>query len=306
MKKSVFVYGSLLAALLAEGADLTRAQIDAKLAELAKSKPPTKLSPGATCYAPLPMQQRPEFVCPKCSQRTILPRDTFYHILRLREQLNANLPALRKLELDISLDETSLCSACHDQRYLKETFHLKKTPTNMTFQIGYGPDAPKIKAILDMKIEIIPNWDLTGWEFVPELWTKAKNVNDKRLLKNSPLHTGPGEKYPLVITWKNDDSLRNNRDRVEKSVNGWIKVLPYEIRPVEAPEQATQKMPPLPALEWVIKVGGQTRRVKAQKFDDQLLIAFLTGKDRYTVDGGREMSVKSATPRLRALLGAIK
>ncbi len=306
MKKSVFVYGSLLAALLAEGADLTRAEINRRLAELEKSKPPTKLSPGAMCYVSVPSQLRMEFICPKCGQRTILSRETFFHLLNLRDQLSAGLPELRKLDLDISLDATGLCSNCHDQRYLTGTFHLKENPPGLSFLVGYRPDDPRIKATPDMKIEIVPNLDLTGWEFVPELWTKAKNVDDKRLLKNSPLHTGPGEEYPLVTVWKNDNGLRNNRDRVEKSVNGWIKVLPYEIRPVEAPEQAAQKMPPLPALEWVIKVDGKTRRVKAQQFDDRLLIAFLSGKDRYTTDNGHEISVKSAIPKLRVLLGVMR
>jgi hypothetical protein len=92
-------------------AGLTRQQIAAKLAELSKKEPPTRLSPGAECYKPSMPKESEEYLCPRCGARTHYSNN--YDVAYLIRSLPAAREALKKIQgLEASLDESSLCQKC--------------------------------------------------------------------------------------------------------------------------------------------------------------------------------------------------
>lgn len=111
IKKTVCITTGIIAALAANAGDLSRADIDAKLKELADKPSPTKLAPGATCYEVAMPPNRIEYVCPTCGTKTILKNDTGWLLPNL-ESYRKQTEELRKLSLDIKIDESALCSKC--------------------------------------------------------------------------------------------------------------------------------------------------------------------------------------------------
>jgi Uncharacterized protein containing LysM domain len=106
MKKELLL--STLSALLAgtlSAENLTREQLNAMLDDLAKTPAPTKLSPGAMCYAVAPFPPRSEYTCPECDAKTI-------HTYENWTAYRNSVAKLRALGIDAKLDERSLCEIC--------------------------------------------------------------------------------------------------------------------------------------------------------------------------------------------------
>ncbi len=122
MKKYFFITGGILAALASNAGDLSRADIDAKLKELADKPAPTKLAPGATCYEVAMPPNRVEYVCPTCGTKTILKNDTGWLLPNL-ESYRKQTEELRKLGLDIKIDESALCSKCRQEESAANKLH---------------------------------------------------------------------------------------------------------------------------------------------------------------------------------------
>ena len=115
MKKTLWVSGSLVAALAADAASLSRAEIEKKLEALAKAPAPTTLAPGAMCYAPplIQPQQTFDFVCSSCGEKTVYPHTaSAYYSVREVESLRRQVQALRDKGLDCRLDDTAFCAKC--------------------------------------------------------------------------------------------------------------------------------------------------------------------------------------------------
>jgi hypothetical protein len=97
---------------------LTRAELLAKMAELANKKVPDELSQGAMCYKVAAPPSRMEYVCPVCGEKTLYTDDAGYF-------LNRNLSECRSIantliEVNCKLDESQFCKHC--------TPDLKETP----------------------------------------------------------------------------------------------------------------------------------------------------------------------------------
>ncbi len=118
MKSTLAITGSLLAALVADAAGLSRADLEKRLQDLAKAPPPTKLSPGAMCYDMAMPTQRIDYVCPACQEKTLYSN---------RSGNAWNVPGLMLLEADTyrrlakqlqdrglacKLDESAFCQKC--------------------------------------------------------------------------------------------------------------------------------------------------------------------------------------------------
>lgn len=116
IKKAICITTGIIAALASNAGDLSRADIDAKLKELADKPAPTKLAPGAMCYDMVMPPNRIEYVCPACGTKTILQNngavDKTEWILPKVESYRNQALELQKLGLNIKLDESSLCQKC--------------------------------------------------------------------------------------------------------------------------------------------------------------------------------------------------
>lgn len=124
MKKSIFIAGGILAAMAANAGDLSRTDIDAKLKELADKPAPTKLAPRASCYKVAMPPNRIEYVCPTCGTKTILKNDTGWLLPNL-ESYRKQTEELRKLGLDIKIDESALCIKCRQEESGTNILHWK-------------------------------------------------------------------------------------------------------------------------------------------------------------------------------------
>lgn len=82
-----------------------------KLEAVRTSSPKVEERPQAMCYRQAAPPETAEYVCPKCSARTLWTKDrgTGRLIQRLLPQLRAKLPIAG---LKLSLDETQLCRQC--------------------------------------------------------------------------------------------------------------------------------------------------------------------------------------------------
>ena len=97
---------------------MTRKELKGRLAQLARSKPPGDLAPGAMCYRMAPGPDRVEYVCPTCGERTLYPNaaNARGRVPSWRF-LDFELPKMRALVRGIrnprvALDESNLCSRC--------------------------------------------------------------------------------------------------------------------------------------------------------------------------------------------------
>ncbi len=97
-----------------------RVDIARKLAKLAASKPPTKLSPGAMCYEVMAPPDRAEYVCPDCGEKTLYATkgqdatpDAAAAIAAMQWQLEGCRRLARQIRgLDLTLDESAFCRKC--------------------------------------------------------------------------------------------------------------------------------------------------------------------------------------------------
>lgn len=109
MKIPLTAAGSLLAALAADAATLTRLELEQRLQALEKAPAPAQLSPGAMCYAMMPPDTSQQaYVCPKCGDKTLYARsfadDIDWHRRSVKQ--------LRAKGLDCVLDESAFCKKC--------------------------------------------------------------------------------------------------------------------------------------------------------------------------------------------------
>lgn len=130
MKGKLALAGSLLAALASDAAGLNRQDLEKKLQALEKAAPPTNLAPGAMCYKPAGPQERQEYVCPKCGEKTLYSRDAgngwaTAMALQSADSFRRLAKQLQDKGLDCKLDETAFCQKCgkdaKDKTFVLET-----------------------------------------------------------------------------------------------------------------------------------------------------------------------------------------
>jgi hypothetical protein len=115
---------------------LGRAELTARLKELARSAPPKELSMGAMCYDMAGPPETADYVCPKCGQRTQYSQDgeltmlVAYELQAMREQMKA-LPGL-----EATLDEAELCRKCSPSATRPELVLRVRYPEPTGSQLG--------------------------------------------------------------------------------------------------------------------------------------------------------------------------
>ena len=112
MKKEFLITGGILAAMFADAAELTKAELQKQLDEL-KSKPaPQKLSMGAMCYECAARLDRIEYVCPVCQEKTLHGNTKYTSCLSSISSIRLLVEDIRKQGLLVTLDESSYCLKC--------------------------------------------------------------------------------------------------------------------------------------------------------------------------------------------------
>lgn len=92
--------------------------VDRLLKRLAEKPVPTNLSFGAMCYDMAMPPERTEYVCPACGTKTIhsVKRSGGWDNPAISvKYYRTYIEQLRKLGLDVKLDESSLCSKCQKE-----------------------------------------------------------------------------------------------------------------------------------------------------------------------------------------------
>lgn len=92
---------------------LDRAAVRALLKRLADTPPPTKLSAGASCYKPISLPDRADYICPKCGERTLYIKDGSFDVKYSIPDCRGPIKEIRELAGNaISFDESQFCRKC--------------------------------------------------------------------------------------------------------------------------------------------------------------------------------------------------
>ncbi len=302
MRKNSLLYGSLLAALLAEGADLTRPELERKLKDLADSPAPTQLSPGATCYKmAMPRLIRYRYVCPECGEVTCYHIGHYGSCFALAESAAKAVPELRKLDLDIRLDMRAFCSRCApDKRFFEPVIETVESKDRgfRCWNVPWAKDEVRLPRGSRLELEWRSGFD--GWVRIPEQWVPSKFIVDGKILDWCNVRCGPGETFPSLALPPPGTPVevvpRHPGDPEE-----WTRIRIDRL--VERISKDDSSLPKFPEAVWVVKADGVEWRTPLEENDVALLTAFLTGKDRVKLGQDRELPLKSYLPRLRKLLG---
>lgn len=117
---------------------MSRADVEKKLQNIATQKAPIPLM-VATCYKVAVAPNRAEYVCPVCGEKTLYTDNTAQFINRNLEKARIEFANLKKVtDLQIELDESSLCKKCHPET-LDRTLVLK-----ITYADGSAHEYPKV------------------------------------------------------------------------------------------------------------------------------------------------------------------
>lgn len=298
MKKSICIYGSLVAALLANAAELTRDEVIRKLAELRESKGPPPISNSVRCYnADSPRLLLRKFTCSKCGEETYHSAWEDGSALDLLAYARASYPELRKLCSNIVLDDTDFCSECNpDKRIFQEKLYFTGLPEDM----DYKWNGLKVKLTKDIKIRMILSGDIETWILFPEFWVEVNHKRQKGEQK-CDVRIGPGKEYRKIGEVNCRQPVLNPQyETMEEFSKGWRVILRVS-SDIPIPENA--ELPPPPYTKWHVTFNGKTHSVPVKYADTELLIAFFSGKDIYVMNYyGIERAVKGNHERIAEIL----
>ena len=301
-----------LAALVAEGKNFDRAELDAMLDKLAASPTPKSvICVMATCYvSALPRPEPFEYVCKNCGAHTSYP-PTSRQIGNALHRLRDGAASLRALGLDIVLDESPLCRRCHSAEELG-------IPTAGRV-VALRPDESAWRTGDEVAIDIYSSYTSYVRPLNLEYWINAQYIDkdgnvtgDNVNLRFRPSTRG----LRLAIVQKGARLVRlpaREGDPVD-----WVRVA----EPEEDPDrillfnsktsirtrflgdlQYIENNEASPArfdrLAWVIN----GKRTRAESSDIDLLKSFLAGEDFVGSVFNGKVPVKTWLPRLYDLLG---
>ena len=307
-KRTIGVSVAAAYALLAEGKNFSRTELNAMLDKLAASPEPTvRRGTQAMCYARAePRPERFEYVCKKCGTHTVYPANTLQMANTLARFRNDEA-SLRALGLDITLDESALCQKCKSAKELGTTTHgrviaePKNEQEKQWFHWRVGEE-----------VEIISYGSDYCWVLTPkrELWVQAQHLSgngksnkliDVRLSPSSggkifcragtfkQLPARPGDPKDWVRVDLGNDGRREIRG--ESISTKYLGEFSYD-------ENHSPSLSRIDRLAWVI----DGKRTVVRKYDAKILRAFLTGKETWIRDFGETVPVKNSLNRLRELL----
>ena len=197
-----------LSALVVEGKDFNRAELNAMLDRLAASpEPKVRRGPQATCYKmAMPQPERFEYVCKKCGTHTVYPAN-IRRMANTLARFRDDAASLRALGLDIALDESVLCQKCNpftqecwiNAKYISETGELLGDNVNIR-------SAPKLDSQV---LRTISRYELLSRK---RIFKDPSNDDESENARLKRLPARPGD----PADWVRIDPIICGIDRIEK------------------------------------------------------------------------------------------
>ena len=317
MKKELLFYSTLLAALVAQGADFDRATLDKMLADLERSGKPENLQPGALCYFMyISSPQRAEYICRSCGERTYFPRESDFELLH---NARKNVKNLRKLGLEIKVNEQAFCHKCTpDQSAFSSQECLFSGVLTDNPYLTHPKYQPGSRVLIKSD-----DWERNSFriafldyfihkDFIDENGVLLKYTDAQIQLKpgGTDSHFNrqyvAGTQFSIQPAQPGDDpdwvriNLPDNLQKVEITVPKQM-ITDLIFKKLILPKEKAVIVP-----SWEITINGEKRVVPAKEYDVEILFAFFENKDRYLGSVyEEEFSLKDALPRLRELLGKL-
>ena len=313
MKMEIGVGLAALSALAAKGKDFNRAELNAMLDKLAASPEPNNVISimAATCYVRvMPRPEKFEYVCKKCGTHTVYPKNSKQMANSLARRRD-EAASLRALGLDITLDETVLCSKCKSAEELG-----LPTAGTIAGRPKREEDAGDVPWSIGDKVKIIEAYD--SWcRVLPvssNAWVSAEYISEKgKILGDSVnIRLAPSLDATVIGSLFKADPPLKRLPAKPGDPAGWVCVewppendrawgysvrtrflgdLSYDEKDFVAPCRIDR-------LAWVIN----GKRIVAMDDDARILKAFLSGEKTIKDILGRDMLLKRELPRLRKLL----
>ena len=300
-----------LAALATEGKDFDRAELNAMLDKLAASpEPKVRIGPLATCYVVgIPRPEVLEYVCKKCGTHTVYPKNTL-QMKNVLSRCRDGAASLRALGLDITLDESVLCSKCHSAKELDIPIRGKivNPVPNMDFSIGEEV-AIISHGLINCKVASLS----------PDRWISAQYISETGEVLGSyvNIRLKPNLGSSVIHQVYKGTNLERQTPRpgdpekwvrIRRPSNGSDHYWPnYDaVIPTDCLGEFTYDEKDCPSLKrmnclaWVI--NGKRSIVKNN--DIEILRAFLRGDKTRHDQFGEKIPLKSDLPRLKVLLGS--
>ena len=206
--------GALLAGTLS-AENLTREQLDKLLAELAENPAPEeKLVAFAMCYLMSMPPDRAEYVCPTCGEKTIHVKDAAEITWQLRGHQHQR-DEVRKLGLDISLDERAFCASCKKVAGIaddKLEFYIEIRINDKTTRTLLKED-DWIKLIAFMKGEDTWKKQAIGETYQYPLKPELPRIRQLLGLEDSPVAAAEDSRPPSPIIKLQTSELEGERPR---------------------------------------------------------------------------------------------
>ena len=197
-----------LSALVVEGKDFNRTELNAMLDRLAASpEPKVRRGPQATCYKmAMPQPERFEYVCKKCGTHTVYPMNT-RRMANTLARFRDDAASLRALGLDIVLDESVLCQKCNpftqecwiNAKYISETGEL--LGDNVNIRSAPRPDSQVLRTI--SRYELLSR---------KSIFKNPSNDDESENARLKRLPARPGD----PADWVRIDPVICGIDRIEK------------------------------------------------------------------------------------------
>ena len=311
-KRQVGVGVAALCALLAEGRNFSRDELNAMLDKLAASPyPKVRMGPQATCYKmAMPQLERFEYVCKKCGSHTVYPENRL-RIANMLARYRDEAASLRTFGLDITLDESALCRKCKSAKDLGIPTHgriiseptSKREKKSFFWKVG---DEVAIKSYGSLYCQV------RSVNF--ECWVNAKYISEDGVLLGSTVNvrTSPSLDGIVYAQFSKGGKLKRLPAR-SGDPNDWVRVgLPDSFRRFDFGDRVPTRFlggfsydegkfatpSRLGKLAWVI--NGKCTVVQVD--DAKILKAFLTGDKTWAGKFDEQTPVKNSLNRLRELL----
>ena len=301
-----------LCALLAEGRNFSRVELNAMLDKLAASPcPKVRMGPQATCYVmAIPQLERFEHVCKKCGSHTVYPENRLRMANTLARYRDESA-SLRTIGLDITLDESALCRKCKSAKELDIPTHGRivaestssRDRKSFFWKVG---DEVEIKSYGSVYCQVRA--------VNLECWVNAKYISENGVLLGSAVNvrTSPslgGRSYAQFCKGKKLKRLParpgdpNDWVRVDLPDPFWMfdfgdRVPTRYLGGFSYDEGEFATPGRMDKLAWVIN----GKRTVVQVDDAKILKAFLTGNKIWNGKRDEQVPVKSSLNRLRELL----
>jgi len=214
LSKQILIALGITGAGVLSAEHLTREQIDKMLETLFLKERPKTFSFGAMCYAGGPRYMAITYDCPKCQTKTYHPG----YRIEGRGTYRQHIDRLKELGLDVTWDESCLCSQCCKDKNVDKA--------GVYFEVRIG------ESVKRTRLDIDDVFKLTAFLEGKEFWSDGKV--DNRLLRHQINRIGE------ILGIEDSDTLSDRlwEKTKEQLVERWLKENEKRLQAAKAKEQA--------------------------------------------------------------------